>query len=43
MYEVENTNIINSIFEIFENRNENVIHIIMETLFQLNKLSPLYA
>ena len=31
------TRIINSIFEIFEIKNDNTIHVIMETLFQLYK------
>ena len=43
IYEIYNMNILPDIFEVLLNVKDNTIHVILETLLQLNKLSPVYA
>ncbi|EGR32294.1 hypothetical protein IMG5_089160 [Ichthyophthirius multifiliis] len=42
-YGVGNANILYDIFDILNNVNEETIHIVLDTLVYLNKLSPVYA
>ena len=43
IYEIYNMNILPDIFEVLLNVKDNTTHVILETLLQLNKLSPVYA
>jgi len=43
IYEIYNMNILPDIFEVLLHVKDNTTHVILETLLQLNKLSPVYA
>ena len=42
-YGLENTNIVNDIFEIILYSNEESLYIILDTLIYLDELSPIYS